>query len=247
MVRVHRENGKLLRDSLKLGIFDSVGETANQNAKHLAAHEKNSHSEETFLSPLIPSCRQLDFPILTIFENAFSLPFASIFSKRQAKNSKFYNFPGMDNIPVTQETYDQLKQELEQLKKVERPKIIDEIAEARAQGDLSENFAYHAAKDRQGEIESRINYLEDRVARAVIVKYNGSGEIKFGATVKLLNKKTNRPITYTIVSPEGVDAINGKISFTSPIGKALLGKKKGDVAEVITPKGKNFFEILDVQ
>ena len=125
--------------------------------------------------------------------------------------------------------------------------IIDEIAEARAQGDLSENFAYHAAKDRQGEIESRINYLEDRVARAVIVKYNGSGEIKFGATVKLLNKKTNRPITYTIVSPEGVDAINGKISFTSPIGKALLGKKKGDVAEVITPKGKNFFEILDVQ
>ena len=78
----------------------------------------------------------------------------------------------MDNIPVTQETYDQLKQELDQLKKVERPKIIDEIAEARAQGDLSENFAYHAAKDRQGEIESRINYLEDRVARAVIIKYD---------------------------------------------------------------------------
>ena len=146
----------------------------------------------------------------------------------------------MDNIPVTQETYDQLKQELENLKKVERPKIIDEIAEARAQGDLSENFAYHAAKDRQGEIESRINYLEDRVARAVIIKYDASqgGEIKFGATVKL---------HYTIVSPEGVDAINGKISFTSPIGKALLGKKKGDTVEVITPKGKNVFEVLDVQ
>ena len=155
----------------------------------------------------------------------------------------------MDNIPVTQETYDQLKQELENLKKVERPKIIDEIAEARAQGDLSENFAYHAAKDRQGEIESRINYLEDRVARAVIIKYDPSkgGEIKFGATVKLRNKKTNRDITYTRVSPEGVDAINGKISFTSPIGKALLGKKKGETAEVVTPKGKNLFEILDVK
>ena len=148
---------------------------------------------------------------------------------------------------MSEEGYNKILAELKQLESVDLPRVRDAISEARAQGDLSENFAYHAAKDRQGEIESRINYLEDRVARAVIVKYNGSGEIKFGATVKLLNKKTNRPITYTIVSPEGVDAINGKISFTSPIGKALLGKKKGDVAEVITPKGKNFFEILDVQ
>ena len=83
----------------------------------------------------------------------------------------------------------------------------------------------------------------------MIIKYDASqgGEIKFGATVKLHNKKNNREITYTIVSLEGVDAINGKISFTSPIGKALLGKKKGDTVEVITPKGKNVFEVLDVQ
>ena len=188
--------------------------------------------------------------MLSVFRISKLSRFSQKFSKKALRFFlKFYTFLGIDNIPVTQETYDQLKQELDQLKKVERPKIIDEIAEARAQGDLSENFAYHAAKDRQGEIESRINYLEDRVARAVIIKYDASksGEIKFGATVKLLNKKTNRQITYMIVSPEGVDAINGKISFTSPIGKALLGKKKGDIAEVITPKGKNLFEILDVQ
>ncbi|MCK9181976.1 MAG: transcription elongation factor GreA [Fibrobacteraceae bacterium] len=155
----------------------------------------------------------------------------------------------MDTIPVTQETYDQLTKELENLKKVERPKIIDEIAEARAQGDLSENFAYHAAKDRQGEIESRINYLEDRVARATVIKYDPakSDTVKFGATVTAKNLKTGKEIVYTIVSPEGIDAINGKISFTSPIGKAFLGKKKGEVATVITPKGENQFEIIDVR
>ena len=150
---------------------------------------------------------------------------------------------------LTKRDIEKIEEEIEHRKLVIRKEAIEAVKEARAQGDLSENFAYHAAKDRQGEIESRINYLEDRVARAVIIKYDPSkgGEIKFGATVKLRNKKTNRDITYTIVSPEGVDAINGKISFTSPIGKALLGKKKGETAEVVTPKGKNLFEILDVK
>ncbi|MDR1759864.1 MAG: transcription elongation factor GreA [Fibrobacter sp.] len=153
----------------------------------------------------------------------------------------------MDRIPVTQETLDQLKEELNNLKKVERPRIITEIADARAQGDLRENAEYHAAKDRQGEIENRIRYLEDRVARSFVVTYDASKSesIKFGATVTVKNLKTNSVQNYQLVSPEGVDPMNGKISFTSPIGKALMGKTKGEVIEVTTPRGTNRLEIID--
>ena len=154
----------------------------------------------------------------------------------------------MENIPVTQETYDQLVQELDNLKKVERPHIISEIADARAQGDLKENAEYHAAKDRQGEIESRIHHLEDKIARSVIIAYDPSksDSVKFGATVDVKNVKTGKKSTYQLVSPEGVDPINGKISFKSPIGEALLGKTRGEIAEVKLPNGNvNQLEIID--
>jgi transcription elongation factor GreA len=154
----------------------------------------------------------------------------------------------MENIPVTQETYNNLLEELENLKKVERPHIIQEIAEARAQGDLKENAEYHAAKDRQGEIESRIHYLEDKIARSVVIEYDPSksDSIKFGATVDVKNVKTGKKSTYQLVSPEGVDPINGKVSFKSPIGQALLGKTRGQVAEVKLPNGNiNKLEVID--
>lgn len=153
----------------------------------------------------------------------------------------------MDRIPVTQETLHQLQKELDTLKKFERPRIISEIAEARAQGDLRENAEYHAAKDRQGEIEDRIRYLEDRVARSMVITYDASKSesIKFGATVTVKNLKTNAVQEYQLVSPEGVDPLNGKISFTSPIGKALMGKTKGETVEVTTPRGINRLEIID--
>ena len=154
----------------------------------------------------------------------------------------------MENIPVTQETYDQLVQELENLKKVERPHIISEIADARAQGDLKENAEYHAAKDRQGEIESRIHHLEDKIARSIVIAYDPSksDSVKFGATVDVKNVKTGKKSTYQLISPEGVDPINGKISFKSPIGKALIGKTRGEIAEVALPNGTvNKLEIID--
>jgi len=153
----------------------------------------------------------------------------------------------MDNIAVTQETYDKLVKDLDNYKRVERPKVIEALQEARAQGDLSENAEYDAAKDRQGEVEARINWLEDRVARATVIKYNPSKSetIKFGATVKAKNMKTGREVNYQLVSPDGVDPINGKISFKSPIGKAFMGKKRGDITEVETPRGINKFEIID--
>lgn len=154
----------------------------------------------------------------------------------------------MEKIPVIQETYDQLIQELENLKKVKRPEIIAEISDARAQGDLKENAEYHAAKDRQGEIESRIHYLEDKVARSMIIAYDPtkSDSIKFGATVDVKNIKTEKKSTYQLVSPEGVDPLNGKISFKSPIGAALIGKTRGEIAEVLLPNGNvNELEILD--
>ena len=153
----------------------------------------------------------------------------------------------MDTIPFTKETYELLKQELETLKKVERPRIQQEIADARAQGDLSENFEYHAAKDQQGKIESKIQVLEDKIARAMVIEHDtkSADRILFGATVKVKDLTLGKEHEYTLVSPEGSDPVNGKISSVSPIGKALLGKVKGDKVEVQTPKKIIKLEILD--
>jgi len=153
----------------------------------------------------------------------------------------------MDTIPVTKETYEQLSKELENLKKVERPRILQEIADARAQGDLSENFEYHSAKDQQGKIESRIQFLEDRVARSEIIEHDTASaqRILFGATVKVKDLTLGKEYEYQLVSPEGSDPANGKISSVSPIGKALIGKTRGDKVDVKTPKKTIKFEILD--
>jgi transcription elongation factor GreA len=152
----------------------------------------------------------------------------------------------MDTIPVTRETYNLLVQELENLKTVERPHILQEIADARAQGDLSENFEYHSAKDQQGKIESRIQFLEDHVARSVIIEHDTASatRILFGATVKVRDSE-GKEFEYKLVSPEGSDPANGKISSVSPIGKALIGKTRGDIVQVQTPKKLIKLEILD--
>lgn len=151
------------------------------------------------------------------------------------------------SIPLTQETYDKLVAELNHLKKVERPEIIEAIQVARANGDLKENADYHAAREKQGHIEDRVRYLEDRIARGIIMENDTASaeHIIFGATVTLKNLKTGKEVVYQLVSTDAVDPMAGKISSTSPIGKALIGKKRGEVAQVQTPRGVNEFEILD--
>lgn len=152
-----------------------------------------------------------------------------------------------DNLPMSQQAYDKLVVELNHVKKNDRPFIITEIATARAQGDLSENAEYHAAKEKQGMIEDRIRDLEDRIARAEIMTANPSESphIIFGAMVKVKNVDTGRSMEYTLVGSGEVDPVEGKISSASPIGKSLIGRRKGDVVEAATPKGTLKLEILD--
>ena len=151
------------------------------------------------------------------------------------------------NIPVTQETLDLMQAELDKVKKVDRPQVIEEIAEARSHGDLKENAEYHAAKERQGQIEARIRYLEDRIARSEVTTHNTSSaaHVTFGATVKVKNLASGTVSEYTLVSPDGMDPLAGKISYSSPIGKALIGKSRGATVEFSTPKGQTRLEILD--
>ena len=153
----------------------------------------------------------------------------------------------MEKIMFTQEAYDKLVKDLENLKNVERPRVLQELVDARAQGDLSENAEYHAAKERLAAIDNiEMPKLQDQLARAQVIAFDtNSDTIRFGATVTAKNLKTKRDIVYQLVSPEEADALNGKISFKSPIGAALMGKKRGDTVEVVTPKGKNQFEIID--
>ena len=153
----------------------------------------------------------------------------------------------MEKIMFTQEAYDKLVKDLENLKNVERPRVLQELVDARAQGDLSENAEYHAAKERLASIDNiEMPKLQDQLARAQVIAFDtNSDTIRFGATVTAKNLKTKRDIVYQLVSPEEADALNGKISFKSPIGAALMGKKRGDTVEVVTPKGKNQFEIID--
>jgi transcription elongation factor GreA len=168
-----------------------------------------------------------------------------------AKAFLAWETPGDDmhnnRIPMTQQAYDRLAQELETLKKVERPSIIAEISAARAQGDLSENAEYHAAKEKQGQLEAKIAELEDKTNRAEFVTAgaNGADHIVFGAIVSVKNLGNDKVQEYTLVGPEDVDVVTGKISSVSPIGKSLLGKKPGDVVEVQIPKGTLRLEILN--
>ncbi len=155
----------------------------------------------------------------------------------------------MERVPMTTEGFKRLEAELQRLKAEERPRIIQAIAEARSHGDLSENAEYHAAKEAQGLNEARVAELEDKIGRAEIVdtsKLSGT-TIKFGATVTLVDEDTDEKVTYKIVGDLEADVKSGKISISSPIARALIGKSKGDSAEVTTPKGARSYEVLKIE
>lgn len=154
----------------------------------------------------------------------------------------------MDKIPMTAGGFQALTEELRQRQQVERQRIIQAIAEARAHGDLSENAEYHSAKEQQSLNEGRIAELEDKVSRAEVIdisKLSGS-TIKFGATVKLIDDDTEEEKVYQIVGDSEADVKGGKVSISSPIARALIGEKTGDSIEVNTPGGGKSYEILEV-
>ncbi len=150
---------------------------------------------------------------------------------------------------MTAEGFQALDEELKRLKTVERPQVIGQIAEARSHGDLSENAEYHAAKDRQGWIEGRIAEIEDRLARAQVIdvtKLSGS-QVKFGATVTVVDEDTEEEGRYQIVGEHEADVKSGRISLASPLSRAMIGKEVGDVVEVNTPGGVKAYEILKIE
>jgi transcription elongation factor GreA len=154
----------------------------------------------------------------------------------------------MNKIPMTEEGYNRLREELKRLKTVDRPAIIRAIAEARTHGDLSENAEYHAARDRQSFIEGRVIELEDKIARAEVIdisKLSGS-VIKFGAKVTLADEESDEEQTFRIVGEDEADVRNGRLSVTSPLARALIGKGIGDMVEVSTPRGAKSYEIVAV-
>ena len=155
----------------------------------------------------------------------------------------------MDKFPITNKGFEKLEDELKNLKSVERPSVIKSIAEAREHGDLSENAEYHAAKEKQSFIEGRIADLENKISRAeiIITKKLKSDKIIFGATVTLGDMENKKNIIYQIVGTEEADVENGKISISSPLAKALLGKKVDDTIEVSSPGGSREYEVENIQ
>ncbi|MEX2129725.1 MAG: transcription elongation factor GreA [Xanthobacteraceae bacterium] len=155
----------------------------------------------------------------------------------------------MEKIPMTASGYSALEAELRHRQTVERPRIIQQITEARGHGDLAENAEYHAAKETQSLNEGRIAELEDKISRAEVIdvsKLKGD-TITFGATVTLVDEDTDEKKVWQIVGETEADAKAGRISITSPLGKALIGKKKGASVEVVTPKGAKGYEVLKVE
>ncbi|GAB4511046.1 MAG: transcription elongation factor GreA [Sulfuricaulis sp.] len=145
---------------------------------------------------------------------------------------------------------EKLKTELHRLKTVERPRIIQAIAEARSHGDLSENAEYHAAKEQQGFVEGRIADLDIKLATAQIIDpktVSANGRVVFGATLNLMDEQSNQEVTYQIVGDHEADIAKGMISISSPIARALIGKELGDVVEVQVPGGVRSYEILDIR
>ena len=156
----------------------------------------------------------------------------------------------MSTIPLTTRGAELLRQELHRLKTVERHAVISAIAEARAQGDLSENAEYEAAKDKQGFIEGRIAELESKLAAAQVIdpsKLDAGGRVVFGSTVDLEDEASGAEVTYQIVGDDEADLKQGRISISSPIARALIGKEIGDVAEVQAPGGIRHYEIVAVR
>mgnify|MGYP003575163566 CR=1 FL=1 len=150
----------------------------------------------------------------------------------------------VDKVPMLAEGHARLTEELHKLKNVERPAIVSAIEEARAHGDLSENAEYHAAKERQGQNEAMIADLESQLSRAVVIDPTtlSGDKVVFGATVRLLDEN-DKPVTYQIVGQSEADAKLGRISFSSPLGRALIGRKLGDEVEVSTPSGDRYYQI----
>ncbi len=155
----------------------------------------------------------------------------------------------MDKIPMTAAGYTSIETELKQRQQIERPRIIEQISEARSHGDLSENAEYHSAKEAQSLNEGRIADLEDKIARADVIDVSKlSGDtIKFGATVTLVDEDTDKKQVWQIVGEPESDAKNGRISIASPLARALVGKQKGAQVEVVTPGGAKAYEVLKVE
>jgi len=156
----------------------------------------------------------------------------------------------MDKEPITVKGLENLKSELEDLKNVQRPKVVAAIAEARSHGDLKENAEYHAAKEQQGLIEGRVLAINDLIARANVIdvtKIDNEGKVIFGSTVKVQDLETNKEISYRLVGQDEADISKNLIFFKSPIGKSLIGKNLGDMVNVTTPSGERNFEIKNVE
>ncbi|QEA38556.1 transcription elongation factor GreA [Pistricoccus aurantiacus] len=156
----------------------------------------------------------------------------------------------MNRVPMTVAGESHLRSELEQLKSVERPRVINAIAEAREHGDLKENAEYHAAREQQGFIEGRIQEIEGKLAGAQVIDVTQlpkTGKVIFGVTVELYNMETEEEMRYRIVGEDEANIKEGKISVTSPIARALIGKEEGDVVTVRTPKGNVEYEIVSVE
>lgn len=155
----------------------------------------------------------------------------------------------MERVPMTTQGHQTLAAELHRLKAEERPRIIAAISEARAHGDLSENAEYHAAKEAQGQNEARVADLEDKLSRAEVIDTStlSGSSVKFGATVTLIDEDTEEKVKYKIVGDSEANVKDGKISISSPIARALIGKTKGETVEVVTPKGARSYELLKVE
>ena len=156
----------------------------------------------------------------------------------------------MNKEPITVKGLKKLKDELDDLKNVQRPKVVAAIAEARSHGDLKENAEYHAAKEQQGLIEGRVIAINDLIARANVIdvtKIDSDGKVIFGSTIKVQDLDTKKTISYKLVGQDEADIKLNLIFFKSPIGKALIGKNKGDLVTVNTPSGERNFEIMSVE
>ena len=154
----------------------------------------------------------------------------------------------VDKLPMLAEGYEKLQNDVRHLKTVERPSIIDAIEEARGHGDLSENAEYHAAKERQGQVEAQIADLEDRISRAMVIDPStlSGDKVIFGATVELLDDN-DKPIKYQIVGETEADARVGRISYNSPLGRALIGRTVGEEVEFSAPSGVTYYEIAKIE
>ena len=155
----------------------------------------------------------------------------------------------MEKLPFTEIGLNKLKKEMSDLKSIERPAVIKAIAEARSHGDLSENAEYHAARERQGFIEGRLLELENVISRAEIIDLNkiNADKITFGTSVRIVDEETDQEKTLHIVGEYESNLETGKISLSSPIAKGLIGKVVGDSAEITTPSGKKYYEILEIK